>query len=132
MDTIDINGVQYRLATLGQRLVAQIIDGAIYLGILLVSAVPFGFSGVVVGAVIAGLYYMCQDGLKGGQSYGKRIVHIAVIDTRTGQWCSFGQSFIRNVLLSLLSVIDWIFIFGPRRQRLGDKVANTAVIGVDD
>lgn len=131
MESIEINGVEYPLATLSQRLVAQIIDGAIYLAILALSSVPFGFNGVVVGALVAGLYFLFQDGLKGGQSYGKRVVNTAVIDTRTGEWCGFGQSFVRNVVLSLLSFIDWIFIFGQKRQRLGDKVANTAVIQID-
>ena len=37
----------------------------------------------------------------------------------------------RNFLLSLLSLIDWIFIIGHNRQRLGDMVASTAVIQVD-
>jgi uncharacterized RDD family membrane protein YckC len=27
-------------------------------------------------------------------------------------------------------VIDWVFIFGRKRQRLGDKAANTVVVKV--
>ena len=134
MDTIEIDGVVYPLATLGQRLMAQIIDGVIYFVIVVLSvlsSVPFGFGGIVVGVLVAGLYLLFQDGLKGGQSYGKRFVNTAVIDTRTGEWCGFGQSFLRNFLLSLLSFVDWIFILGQKRQRLGDMAANTAVIRVD-
>jgi len=121
MDSIEINGVENPLATLIQRLLAQIIDGIIYFAILALSSVPFGFNGVVVGALIAGLYFFFQDVLKGGQSSGKRVVNTAVIDIRTGEWCGFGQSFVRNVVLSLLSFIDWIFISGPKRQRLGGE-----------
>ena len=54
-----------------------------------------------------------------------------VIDARTGQWCSFWQSFVRNLLLSLLNFIDWIFIFGAKRQRLGDLAASTVVIQIE-
>ena len=34
----------------------------------------------------------------------------------------------RNFLLALLGIIDWIFIFGDTRQRLGDMAANTIVV----
>ncbi|MDA0336704.1 MAG: RDD family protein [bacterium] len=130
MDQIEIQGTQYPLATLGQRLLAQIVDGAVYFGIVLLTVLPFGFKGGVVGALIAGLYLLFQDGLAGGQSFGKRLTKTAVIDARTGQWCSFWQSFVRNLLLSLLNFIDWIFIFGAKRQRLGDLAAGTVVIQI--
>ncbi len=52
----------------------------------------------------------------------------AVVDARTGQPCTFGQSFVRNLLLSILGFIDWLFIFGRKRQRLGDMAAPTLVI----
>ncbi|MGV3517710.1 hypothetical protein [Luteitalea sp.] len=42
--------------------------------------------------------------------------------------CSSWQSFVRNLSLLILGVIDWAFIFGKRRQRLGDKLAHTVVI----
>jgi hypothetical protein len=38
---------------------------------------------------------------------------------------------VRNISLLILTWIDWIFIFGERRQRLGDKLANTVVVKVD-
>jgi hypothetical protein len=31
----------------------------------------------------------------------------------------------------LLGPIDWIFIFGDRHQRLGDKIAGTIVVTAD-
>jgi hypothetical protein len=53
---------------------------------------------------------------------------VHVVDATTGAPCSFGKSFIRNLLLDMLGPIDWIFIFGERHQRLGDKAAGTIVI----
>lgn len=132
MNTIEINGQSYPLATLTQRLAAQIVDGVIYLALLALASLPFGFSGAVVGAIAAGLYYLFQDGLSRGQSYGKRLFKTAVVDTRTGEWCGFLQSFVRNLLLGMLNIIDWIFIFGSKRQRLGDMLASTAVIRIDE
>jgi hypothetical protein len=40
----------------------------------------------------------------------------AVVDAATGAPCTYGQSFGRNILLSILGVIDWVFIFGGRRH----------------
>ena len=73
-------------------------------------------------------YYLFADGLRGGQSFGKRYLGTRVVDAESGQACSFGQSFVRNLLLAFLGPLDWIFIFGDRHQRLGDKAAGTVVI----
>lgn len=74
------------------------------------------------------LYLLLSDGFARGQSYGKRVVRTAVVDATTGALCTFGQSFPRNLLLMLLEVIDWVFLFGRKRQRPGDTLANTIVI----
>jgi uncharacterized RDD family membrane protein YckC len=116
------------------RLLGQILDG-------LVAGAPFivafmaaalnRYVGVVFMLAAAGwsfFYYFFCDGFSGGQSYGKRALGMHVIDAKTGAPCSFGQSFLRNVLLAILGPIDWIFIFGERHQRLGDMAAGTVVI----
>jgi uncharacterized RDD family membrane protein YckC len=59
-------------------------------------------------------------------------VKTKVIDSRNGSPCTFGQSFVRNLLLSILGLIDWLFIFGEKRQRLGDKAATTLVVKVTE
>jgi uncharacterized RDD family membrane protein YckC len=123
------------LASLPQRLAAQFLDG-------LVAAAPpvaaflltfvlhgLGIVLIVLTCIFAFLYTLLADGLEGGQSYGKRMVGIRVVSMQTGAPCSFGQSFVRNLLLMILGPIDWIFIFGDRRQRLGDKLAGTIVVG---
>ncbi len=65
-----------------------------------------------------------------GQSVAKQWLGMRVVDRTTGEPCTFGQSFVRNLLLILLGPLDWLFIFGERSQRLGDKVAGTTVIAV--
>ena len=122
------------LASLGDRLLGQIIDGTIALAIMGASAVLFfvsvmaGAAALIAGVVVAILYIWLSDGLENGQSYGKRVVKTAVVDATTGAPCGFGQSFLRNFLSSILGIIDWVFIFGRKRQRLGDMAANTLVI----
>jgi uncharacterized RDD family membrane protein YckC len=73
-------------------------------------------------------YIIFSDALPEGQSLGKRVMGIAVVDRRTGRPCTAWQSFLRNVLLAILGFFDWIFIFGERHQRLGDMAAGTIVV----
>ena len=122
------------LASLPQRIAGQFLDGLVA-GAPVVAAFIVtmllqrtGFVLLALACVFAFLYTLLADGLEGGQSFGKRMVGIRVVSMGTGGPCSFGQSFIRNLLLMILGPIDWIFIFGERRQRLGDKAAGTIVI----
>jgi uncharacterized RDD family membrane protein YckC len=110
----------------------QLFDSAIYIAILLTGAVSTSVTEdvfwVLIGASFALLYLLFQDGMEKGQSWGKKLVNTRVIDARTAKPCTFGQSFLRNLLLVLLNWIDWVFIFGYLRQRLGDRAAHTVVI----
>jgi uncharacterized RDD family membrane protein YckC len=124
-----------QLASLGERLLGQIIDGFIAVTPLIVVAIlPWGSNfgvqqaTVNIAIAVAIAYLLFSDGLEAGQSFGKRAVNTAVVDRITNEPCTFGQSFIRNLLLMVLGFIDWIFIFGEKRQRLGDKAAGTVVI----
>ena len=122
------------LASLPQRLAAQFLDGlvagapAVAAFLLTFVSNRLGMMLIVVTCIFAFLYTLLADGLEGGQSFGKRMVGIRVVSAHSGAACTFGQSFIRNLLLMILGPIDWIFIFGARRQRLGDKAAGTVVI----
>ena len=116
------------------RLIGQILDGLVAGAPFILAAIFASvnrFLGIVF--IIAAIgwsffYYFFADGFSGGQSYGKRALGMHVIDAKTGAPCSFGQSFLRNLLLAILGPIDWIFIFGERHQRLGDMAAGTVVI----
>jgi uncharacterized RDD family membrane protein YckC len=104
------------------------IAAYIIAGVLAAFSPTLGVIALVIAVVYSIYYLLLADGFAGGQSYGKRVVHTAVIDAITGAPCTSGKSFIRNFLLTILGPIDWIFIFGGKRQRLGDKAANTIVI----
>jgi uncharacterized RDD family membrane protein YckC len=125
---------QQGLASLSDRLFGQILDSLIAFApfipawILVVVSPALGMLAILAAAAYALYYLLFADSFAGGQSYGKRIVNTAVVDATTGEPCTFGQSFVRNLLLMMLGVIDWVFIFGQKRQRLGDKAANTIVI----
>jgi uncharacterized RDD family membrane protein YckC len=122
------------LASLSDRILGQILDSLVAIaayviaGVLSAFAPTLGVIALIIAVVYSVYYILLADGFAGGQSYGKRVVHTAVIDATSGAPCTFGKSFVRNFLLALLGPIDWIFIFGSKRQRLGDKAANTIVI----
>jgi uncharacterized RDD family membrane protein YckC len=122
------------LASRSNRLSGQILDGLVggapfLLGVVLSSLSDTLGSGLVmIGIVWSAFYYLFADGFPGGQSLGKRWLGMEVIDAERGTPCTFWQSFIRNLLLAVLGPIDWVFIFGDRHQRLGDKAAGTIVV----
>lgn len=122
------------LASRSQRLIGQFLDGLVGAAGIIVGAVLIAI-GPTVGAValVAGVlwslfYYFLADGLHGGQSIAKQWLGMRVVNADTGEPCTFGQSFVRNLLLAVLGPIDWLFIFGERHQRLGDKAAGTIVV----
>lgn len=122
------------LASRSNRLLGQIIDGFIggapFMAAAFLTAVLDGLGVVLVagGVLWSVFYYLFADGLPGGQSFAKRWLGMQVVDEVTRAPCTFGQSFIRNLLLAILGPIDWVFIFGDQHQRLGDKAAGTIVI----
>ena len=122
------------LGSLSDRLLGQILDSFVAIGAFVVAWILYAVSPTIgavalIAAVVYAIFYILfADGFTGGQSYGKRVAHTAVIDASTGKPCTFSQSFLRNLLLTLLGIIDWVFIFGKKRQRLGDKAANTIVV----
>ena len=132
MNTVEVQERRYELASLWERWAGQFLDALIYLAIIvsgfLASALLNADILSILGIVAAILYVLFQDGLANGQSLGKKMMKTSVIDSKTASPCTFGQSFLRNLLLSILGFIDWIFILGKNRQRLGDKAAHTYVV----
>ena len=78
-------------------------------------------------------YYTYFEGTK-GQTLGKFLSRVVVIDAITGDRIGMGSAFIR----SLLRLVDWLplaYILGilliittKKRQRIGDMVAKTVVV----
>jgi len=119
-----------------QRFLGQVLDTVVGLTPVIFAAMVSSFNDnltvplMVVALLWSVFYYFFADGFSGGQSYGKRWLGMRVVNADDGLPCTFGKSFLRNLLLYLLGPIDWVFIFGERHQRLGDKAAGTIVISV--
>ncbi|MGE5683478.1 MAG: RDD family protein [Bacillota bacterium] len=133
-----VNGLyEYPKAPLGKRFAAYLIDGLILFALSLPSIVLFSigalmnpdpdafengdFSGInIVGGmvwlwglfllIIPSIYYFIKDGLKNGQSYGKRMFGLMVIDIQKNLPCSKGKSAFRNLISSLIVAMPFINI----------------------
>lgn len=143
------------LAGLGSRLWAAFIDLAlIYLGILIVALIGGFASGMIeamslpretkntlylyiVGVCVLLIfclqfgYYILFEKLWQGQTPGKRIAHIRVIEAN-GQPVNWGGVIIRNLIrivdMGLLMIGVVLMIFDKHERRLGDMLGGTLVI----
>lgn len=121
-------------ASRSSRLLGQFIDGCVAvapMALFLLLPTDFAVGGMFLAIGWCGwvlFHVLLADSMEGGQSWGKRVAGTRVVDATSGAPCTLLQSFIRNILLSALGPIDWIFIFGERHQRLGDRAAGTIVI----
>lgn len=68
-----------------------------------------------------------MDGFKNGQGLGKRLLSLQVLRLKDGKPCTFKDSFIRR-LTCIFQPFDMLFSLGDKKQRMGDKFAETVVV----
>ncbi|MDG6402350.1 RDD family protein [Pseudomonas quasicaspiana] len=121
----------YVLASPWRRLVAQIIDVLAASLIVAVCALPLLLISHALGVILAPLayaYLLFADAIWNGQSLGKKVMKIVVMDEQNLVPCSYLQSFVRNLMKLFLLFIDWVFIFFDSQKRIGDMAASTIVV----
>lgn len=109
-------------------------EGLVAPGIFLLIILAIGLA-----SVWGLIYTLLKDGLGRGQSLGKRLTGLMVIKLENSEPCTFGVSALRNLTLILQNLVPHVgFLIEPivtlvheRGQRLGDLLANTQVIEVD-
>lgn len=127
------------------RVVAKAIDGLVILTVFFLGKAMWFPLGLL------GAFFLCafQDGMGMGQSVGKKILGLRVIDDQTGLGCSYFQSLQRNfpfaagVLFAAVPLFWMFFILAflpvtaleiylvfqlPTGVRLGDVLGNTLVV----
>jgi uncharacterized RDD family membrane protein YckC len=122
------------LAPLSSRLIAYLVDVPGSLVALAVVNFPVFLytpkqlsDAVGLGSIVVWmLYAMFKDGFN-GQSLGKRLLGIQVIEMQSGEPCEPLRSLIRNLCHSM-GLVDWVFALGMEQRRLGDLAANTCVV----
>ncbi len=135
------------IAGIGSRALAAVLDTLILVGaslaVLLVLGILAGFGFtigraapvllVLGGFVVWNGYFILFEGMRGGQTPGKRVAGIRVV-MDTGHPVTFGAAAARNLLRVadllpppyLIGVL--LVAFHPRGKRLGDLVAGTVVV----
>jgi uncharacterized RDD family membrane protein YckC len=116
------------LATPMDRFLAALIDGVL-MGI--VGRITF------VGSLVALAYFFTKDTLPflDGQSIGKRLMKIKVINAETGEEITenYGAGVIRvlSLIIPIFNIVDAVMVFNTDRLRFGDKWAKTKVIKLE-
>lgn len=133
--------LDYEIAGVGSRTLAAALDWLI-IGILAAAVTPavglgrrggstwFAAALVLVLFALVWGYFTCFEGLRNGQTPGKRRLGIRVIRD-TGHGMTFGDAAARNLLLpvDLFGMLGLFLIaIHPRAKRLGDMVAGTVVV----
>jgi len=142
----------YLKANFGARLVAWFIDWLVAIvpavavgGFLFVSGMMNRGTGVglsilgLVACLLWALWYgFTKDGREGGQSIGKDMMDLMVVNTDTNQPCTIGESAIRKLVWLAVNLIPVVGFFvepimtiaDEDGRRLGDRAAHTQVIPV--
>jgi uncharacterized RDD family membrane protein YckC len=120
----------YAKVDVWKRLLAAFLDGMPAIAAWFVYR-STGSLLVVAGAVV---YLVLRDGI-GGQSLGKLLVGLVVVNLRTGRLCTWRDSALRNVFVLIPGAnVAAIFlecvtiVRDPQGQRLGDRLAQTQVV----
>jgi uncharacterized RDD family membrane protein YckC len=120
----------YPKADVRRRLFAAGIDGLL----VAMTVLMYRNSGFVEWLAGGGVYLLFRDAVR-GQSLGKFVMGLTVIDLAAGRPATFAGSFRRNALLVLPGAnVAAIFLEGktiltdPQGQRLGDRLALTQVV----
>jgi uncharacterized RDD family membrane protein YckC len=120
----------YAKVDVRKRLLAAFLDGAP----AVVAWIVYRNTGNLLVLGAAALYLLLRDGI-GGQSLGKLVVGLVVVNVQSGRFCSIKDSVLRNVFVlipgaNVMAVfLESITILrDPQGQRLGDRLAQTQVI----
>jgi uncharacterized RDD family membrane protein YckC len=111
--------------------VAALIDGVGLFVIQLVFGL-IGTAGRGLGLLVSLGYYTYFEGSPSGQTFGKRVMNIRVIDQNTGGSIGYGRAAIRWVMrivsgLACLIGYFWM-LWDKEKQTWHDKVAQSYVV----
>lgn len=98
-------------------------------GALKLNAMYWVFS--LLGLIITG-YNRWYQGGKTGQSWGRKVLGIRLINDASGQPIGFGMAFLRDIchfLDTIACFIGWFFpLWDAKRQTFADKLVKTVVV----
>jgi len=122
----------YDRADLGTRFLAFLIDAILC---ILMALIPKW-----IGLIPLIVYILVRDGLFKGQSIGKKLLKLRVVQIEEGRPANFLDSSLRNLPLAIpflgwfiLTIVEAIFVLTDEDGiRLGDKLAKTQVTAAEE
>jgi uncharacterized RDD family membrane protein YckC len=122
-------------ANFGQRLLAYIVDALIlaipYLIVYFAISEALGLLVIIVGAIA---YYVVLQGGPTGQTVGKKVMNIRVVDFNTGGPIGYGRAFVRYLVQGFLSGILFLgylwMLWDREKQTWHDKASRSVVVPV--
>jgi uncharacterized RDD family membrane protein YckC len=123
-------------ASFGRRFAAAFIDG-ILLG--LVNGILFAAIGrggaYGVSALLSLAYFTYFEGSSSGQTIGKRVLNIRVIDFSSGGSIGHGRAAVRwvgRILSGIVCLLGYLWmLWDKEKQTWHDKIANTVVVPIE-
>ena len=141
--SIKIAGKKFKLGSRMARLYALFIDFTCLSVVQVISACLMGLimrdppEGTWQGFVVGTFVFFCItlwtfgllfiDGFRKGQGIGKKLLSLQVLRLKDGKPCTFKDAFIRR-LAGIFQPLDFFWTLGKKRQRMGDKLAETVVV----
>ena len=150
---------KYRKVLLKDRVLAYLIDTAWFWFFYFLISFGLGMAFLgryapTIAILIAYFMFLLRDGFNGGAGFGKGQRNSTVINVMDYRDCSYGQAFIRNIvsqmsafalaiqfgyaipfnaLFFLVTAVDiWRIIKTEDGRRVGDMIAHTQVVYIDD
>jgi uncharacterized RDD family membrane protein YckC len=119
-------------AGFGERLVAAIIDGVILAVIGGVLGSTLRGVGSGFGSLLGLAYYIYLEGSPSGQTFGKKLMNIRVVDIATGGSIGFGRAAIRyfaRILSAIPCLLGYFWmLWDPEKQTWHDKLSTAVVV----
>ena len=121
-------------ANFGQRLVAYIIDTIVFVIVYLILFLISRPLAYVVATILSLVYFTYFEGSPSGQTIGKRLLGIRVIDFSAGGPIGYGRAFVRwlgRILSGAICVLGYLWmLWDKEKQTWHDKFANDVVVPV--
>jgi uncharacterized RDD family membrane protein YckC len=126
-----LTGVQPR-ASFGQRFLAYLLD-VILLNVVGAAFIRGGgLRTIALGTVLTFVYFTLCEGSRAGQTLGKRIVGIRVVDFETGVPIDPTRAFVRTLgrwISGLVLLLGYLWmLWDPDHQTWHDKLSSTTVV----
>jgi uncharacterized RDD family membrane protein YckC len=121
-------------AGFGQRLGAALIDGMLVVAVVYILTGFFGQVGYLVGLITAVPYFTYFEGGRTGQTLGKRVLGVRVVDFATGTPIGYGRGLIRYLARAASSLVLYLgyfwMLWDREAQTWHDKLASTVVVPI--